>query len=112
MCLCSDVHTSTLEGLITSEDPALIIGSCLGASNPEKAVAEAHKRILFAIVGPDVFYEDRLPHVFGMHLSSYRCANTNPTVFTHSTSVIDNLIYQQEQFEGDFYTRHIPIIPY
>eukprot|EP00959_Pyramimonas_sp_CCMP1952_P431177 9030444-Pyramimonas_sp.AAC.1 len=59
------------------------------------------------MVGPDVFYEDQLPHVFGIHLSSYRCANTSPTVFTLSTSVIDNLIYQREQFDVDFYTRHI-----
>ena len=72
MIHCSEVHTSTLEGLIRAHDPSVIIGSCLGASDPEKAVAEEHRRILFAMVGPDVFYEDQLPHVFGMHLSSYR----------------------------------------
>ena len=66
------MHTTTMEELMSEHDPLLIVGSCLGGSNPEKALAEAHKRILFAMVGPDIFYEDQLPHVFGMHLSSYR----------------------------------------
>ncbi|KAK3240934.1 hypothetical protein CYMTET_49254 [Cymbomonas tetramitiformis] len=66
------LHRDAVSALLEEHDPGFIVGSCSQASGYEKDLVNAAQKILLAQVGPNAYYEDQLPYIFGMHISSYR----------------------------------------
>jgi hypothetical protein len=76
-------HAQLLKSMITTLDAPYIVGTCSFASSIEKQVAEDHKAILMAQVGPPGYYEEKNPYVFGFHINSdlYPLPNVQSLIF-------------------------------
>ena len=76
-------HVQILESMITSLDAPYIAGTCSFASSIEKQVAEDHKAILMAQVGPPGYYEEKNRYTFGFHINSdlYPLPNVQSLIF-------------------------------
>ncbi|KAL3913849.1 MAG: hypothetical protein SGILL_006329 [Bacillariaceae sp.] len=76
-------HVQILKSMITALDAPYIAGTCSFASSIEKQVAEDHKAILMAQVGPPGFYQGSHPYTFGFHINSdlYPLPNVQSLIF-------------------------------
>jgi len=63
-------HASTLQSLLGSHDPLFLIGTCSWSAEYEKQVVKESNKILMAQVGPDEYYSDDFPSIFGIHVSN------------------------------------------
>ena len=68
----SDIHALEMTKLLDEQDPAFVVGTCSAKADFERDIVNSRQKILMAQVGPDAYYEDELPYLFGIHISSYR----------------------------------------
>ena len=66
-----------MDAAVVEHDPTFMVA--FSSRTDERDYANANKRITMAMVGPDAYYggvgaTTPTPYIFGIHLSSYRCA--------------------------------------